>query len=146
MTLCSWPGEVAIEPFDPSERSDLQRGESLQCSALALISHASPPAPQRIEKCEEQAGVRPGEVLADAGCWSEENAKLESEETELFIATTKDWKQRNAMREASPPRGRIPKGLLARDRMERKLLTKQGREAYKQRGSTIEPVFGQMVM
>ena len=99
-----------------------------------------------LKKCEEQAGARPDELLADAGYWSEENAKLESEETELFIATTKDWKQRKAMREAPPPRGRIPKGLSARERMERKLLTKRGREAYKQRGSTIEPVFGQMVM
>ena len=100
----------------------------------------------RKEKCAEQAGARPGEVLADAGYWSEENAKLESVETELFIATTKDWKQRQALREAPPPRGRIPEGLSARERMERKLLTKRGREAYKQRGSTIEPVFGQMVM
>jgi len=99
-----------------------------------------------LKRCEEQAGARPGEVLADAGYWSEKNAKLESEETELFIATRKDWKQRQAMREASAPRGRIPKGLSARERMERKLLTKRGREAYKQRGSTIEPVFGQMVM
>jgi hypothetical protein len=45
--------------------------------------------------CEEQAGGRPEQLLADAGYWSEENA---------------------------------------------------GREAYKQRGSTIEPVFGQMEM
>ena len=30
--------------------------------------------------------------------------------------------------------------------MERKLLTKRGRAAYKQRGATIEAVFGQMVM
>jgi len=99
-----------------------------------------------LERCEQQAGARPGELLADAGYWSEENAKLESEETELFIATTKDWKQRKAMREAPPPRGRIPKGLSARERMERKLLTKRGKEAYRQRGSTIEAVFGQMVM
>ncbi len=99
-----------------------------------------------LKKCEEQAGRRPDELLADAGYWSEENAKLGREETELFVATTKDWKQRKAMREAPPPRGRIPNGLSARERMERKLLTKRGREAYKQRGSTIEAVFGQMVM
>jgi len=48
--------------------------------------------------------------------------------------------------EAPPPRGQIPNGLSTRERMERKLLTKRGREAYKQRGSTIEAVFGQMVM
>lgn len=99
-----------------------------------------------LKRCEEQAGRRPDELLADAGYWSEENAKLESAETELFIATTKDWKQRKAMREAPPPRGRIPRGLSVRERMERKLLTKRGREVYKQRGSTIEAVFGQMVM
>ncbi len=28
--------------------------------------------------------------------------------------------------------------------MERKLLTKRGKAAYRQRGTTIEPVFGQM--
>ena len=99
-----------------------------------------------LKKCEQQAGARPGEVLADAGYWSEENAQLASAETELFIATTKDWKQRQALRDVPPPRGRIPNGMSARERMERKLLTKRGREAYKQRGSTIEPVFGQMVM
>jgi hypothetical protein len=96
--------------------------------------------------CERQAGGRPDEALADAGYWSEENAALEDERTELFIATTKDWKQRKALREKGPPRGRIPKNATARDLMERKLRTKRGHEAYRQRGSTIEPVFGQMVM
>ena len=99
-----------------------------------------------LEKCAEQTGARPGELLADAGYWSEENARLQTDETELLIATTKDWKQRKALREAPPPRGRIPGSMSARDRMERKLLTKRGRAAYKERGSTIEPVFGQMVM
>lgn len=45
-------------------------------------------------RCEEQAGKRPKELLADAGYWSEENAKLEEEGTELFIATEKDAKRR----------------------------------------------------
>ena len=29
----------------------------------------------------------------------------------LLIATNKDWKQRKALREPPPPRGRYPKGL-----------------------------------
>ena len=45
---------------------------------------------------------------------------------ELLIATTKDWKQRKAAREQGCPRGRIPKDLGLRERMERKLLTKRG--------------------
>ena len=40
---------------------------------------------------ERQAGGRPDEVLADAGYWSEANAALENENTELFIATQEDW-------------------------------------------------------
>jgi transposase len=99
-----------------------------------------------LDRCEEQAGQRPEEMLADAGYWSEDNARLEDERTELFVATTKDWKQRKAQRERGAPRGRIPKDATPKERMERKLLTERGKAAYKQRGSTIEPVFGQMVM
>jgi hypothetical protein len=62
----------------------------------------------------------------------------------LLIATTKDWKQRKAMRERGAPRGRIPKGLSERELMERKLLTKRGQALYKKRGQTVEPVFGQI--
>ena len=72
------------------------------------------------------------------------NTASETEECELFIATQKDRRQRAALREAPPPRGRMPKGMTARERMERKLRTKRGRRLYRQRGSSVEPVFGQM--
>lgn len=96
----------------------------------------------------EAAGIeeRPKVGLADAGYWSEANVKACSrlEMPELLIATTKDWKQRKLLREKGCPRGRIPKGLSPRDRMERKLLTKRGRSLYKMRGVLVEPVFGQV--
>lgn len=97
-----------------------------------------------LERCEQDTGRRPAQCVADAGYWSEENAGLETGATELFIATTKDWKQRKALREHGPPRGRIPKDHSVRDRMERKLRTKRGRAIYGERSSTVEPVFGQM--
>jgi len=87
--------------------------------------------------------ARPGTALMDAGYWSEANAALETADCEYMIATTRDWKQRKAMREAPPPRGRIPKSLATGERMERKLLTKRGRNLYRLRGQTVEPVFGQ---
>ena len=34
--------------------------------------------------------------------------------------------------------------MTARQRMDRKLVTKRGRELYRLRGQTVEPVFGQM--
>ncbi len=103
-----------------------------------------------IEKTAENlqgAGVeeRVGTALADAGYWSEANVKNAGPEgPELFIATKKDHKQRKAARERPPPRGRIPKDLSCRERMERKLMTRRGRALYKKRSRTVEPVFGQI--
>jgi hypothetical protein len=85
-----------------------------------------------------------GAALVDAGYCSEENLEqADPEGPELFVATRKDWKQREQLRQAPPPRGRIPGHLSRRERMDRKLLTKRGRRHYKQRSQIIEPVFGQ---
>lgn len=87
-----------------------------------------------LQRCREQAGALPGQVLADAGYWCETNGALDGEcGTNLLIATM-HWAQED------------PKQHPQRDRMEEKLESEAGEEAYKQRGSTIEPVFGQMVM
>jgi transposase len=85
-----------------------------------------------------------GAAVADAGYWSDANAATETDRCELFIATQKDHAQRAALRDASPPRGRKPKHMTARERMQRKLRTKRGRTRYRQRGASVEPVFGQM--
>jgi len=101
-----------------------------------------------LERNLEAAGIeeRPGTALADAGYWSEANITACNcpEGPELLIATTKDWKQRKALREKGCPRGRIPKDLSLRERMERKLLTKKGQRMYRLRGLTVEPVLGQV--
>jgi transposase len=85
-----------------------------------------------------------GAAVADAGYWSEANAATETEDCELIIATKKDHKQRAELRDAPPPRGRKPKNMTARDCMDRKLRTRNGRERYRRRGAAVEPVFGQM--
>ena len=85
-----------------------------------------------------------GAALVDAGYCSEENLeRADPEGPALFVATRKDWKQREQMRQAPAPRGRIPAHLSPRQRMDRKLLTKRGRRLYKRRSQIIEPVFGQ---
>jgi transposase len=104
-----------------------------------------------IEKAEENIaelelddkGI--GVVLADAGYCSDANMEnIKPDGPECIIATQKDWKQRQAIKEAEPPRGRIPENLSLRERMERKLSTKRGRALYKKRGQIVEPVFGQI--
>jgi transposase len=82
-------------------------------------------------------------AVADAGYMSEENLAADDPEgPELFIAVTKDRKQRSNADD--PPRGRTPDGLSHRARMKRKLLTVRGRATYRKRGQIIEPVFGQI--
>lgn len=90
-------------------------------------------------------GAPIGVIVGDAGYMSDQNlAEADPEGPELLIATTKSWKQRRAARERGAPRGRIPKHLTPRQRMERKLLTKRGQALYRRRGETVEPVFGQI--
>ena len=106
------------------------------------------PMLETLERTLEAAGIedRPRAALADAGYWSETNFTACScpKGPELLIATTKDWKQRKAARERGCPRGRIPKDLSCRERMERRLLTQRGRRLYRLRGITVEPVLGQV--
>jgi transposase len=86
-----------------------------------------------LQCCLAQAGALPAQVLADAGYWSESNGMLDGQcGTDLLIATV-HWARES------------PDQHPQRDRMEAKLETEEGEAAYAQRGSTIEPVFGQMV-
>ena len=62
---------------------------------------------------------------------------------EGFIPSTKTWKLRQELKAKGRPRGRMRKGMTRTQRMERKLRTMRGEKAYKARGRTIEPVFGQ---
>jgi hypothetical protein len=98
-----------------------------------------------MDKIKENTGRLPKCGTMDAGYDNEEQIRqFRGDDVDLYIPTQKDWKQRKAMRELPPPRGRIPKKLTLRERMERKLLTKRGKEIYKKRGASVEPVNGQI--
>jgi transposase len=81
-------------------------------------------------------------MLGDAGFYSEANATaLEGRGIQAYLATER---LRHNEKVAAAPRGRIPRGLSAKQRMARKLRTKVGREMYARRKGMIEPVFGQL--
>lgn len=96
-----------------------------------------------LESCKESSGKYPDETITDAGYYSEEADRLATEKTELFSSTQKGWRTRKQLREQPSPRGRIPMSATLTDRMERKLLTKNGRKMYKKR-SVVECVQGQL--
>ena len=97
-----------------------------------------------MEKLKKYLGRIPEKLTMDAGYWDEQRLKQLEEYIDLYVATEKDWKEREKLRNCLPPRGRIPKNMGYKERMERKLRTKRGKEIYKKRCSSVEPVFGQI--
>jgi len=85
---------------------------------------------------------RPEKILADAGYWSEHNVQtLTTRGISAYIAPRR-YKHSEPIPAA--PRGRIPKAISAKDRMQRKLQTLSGRAIYAARMVLPEPVFGQI--
>jgi hypothetical protein len=97
-----------------------------------------------MQKIQENTGRLPQRATMDAGYDNEEQIRPFWDKVDLYIPTQKDWKQRKTMKETPPPKGRIPMKLPLRERMKRKLLTKKGKAVYKKRGSSVEPVNGQI--
>jgi transposase len=82
----------------------------------------------------------PKTLIADAGYWSEDNAKAcEQRGVDPHIATGR-------LPHGQPPQpiyGPIPKDLDSKGRMARKLRKKKGQKIYARRKTIVEPVFGQ---
>jgi transposase len=108
------------------------------------VGQTSPDAPHLIPVIEaacEVLGSKPDQVLADAGYWSESNVwELRKAGIDPYIPPRRI--KRDEVVE--PPRGRMPRRLSFKDRMERKLRTKRGRAVYALRKIIPEPVFGQI--
>jgi transposase len=99
------------------------------------------------EKTEENlagAGISgsPKTLLTDAGYCSEEN--LEAAEDLKPDVLTATGRERRGEKFQTTPRGRIPKNATRREKMARRLRTKNGRADYARRKVIVEPAFGQM--
>jgi hypothetical protein len=91
---------------------------------------------------EEQAGVTPTPLLADAGYCSDENlTAIAATPIDAYISTRK---QKHGERPGPCPRGPLPKTATRVDRMSRKLHRKAGAAVYAARKAIVEPVFGQI--
>jgi transposase len=100
-----------------------------------------------LDRCRNQlteAGIRPKlrTVLADAGYVSEETfARADAEGLRLLAPLAKDPARRYVR---TPQRARHLDRFPATDRARRRLRHPRGREDYKLRARTVEPVFGQL--
>ena len=90
----------------------------------------------------EAALPKEAALTADAGYFSEDNVRITIEHgLDAHIATG-----RFKHSEPQPParRGPVAKNATPKQRMARKLRTKNGRAVYARRKAIVEPVFGQM--
>ena len=97
-----------------------------------------------LKQTAKNVGKMPEATATDAGYWSPEGVGEASKLTDLYSATNKGWEERRLQMQKPPPRGRLPKNISPRDRMERKIRSKKGRVIYKMRGKSVEPAFGQI--
>jgi len=94
-----------------------------------------------LERIQANTGELPDALIADAGYCSTANLKAcEERGLEAYISTSR---QQHGQR-PKPPRGRAPKDLDTRGRMERKLRSKAGQAVYALRKTVVETVFGQI--
>ena len=101
------------------------------------VEHLEP----MMQRIAATAGALPDVLTADAGYWSEANAKTCAEQgIDAYIATG-----RLAHGQPLPPkRGPMPKDADVKARMARKLRSKAGSAIYAQRKAIVEPVNGQI--
>lgn len=101
-----------------------------------------PEFPDMLDQTMANTGTSPGQTLADAGYFSEDNVQAAAERgTDPLIAT---GRLKHGEQVPDAPRGRIPNNATPKQRMARKLRTKKGKTAYARRKVIVEPVFGQM--
>jgi hypothetical protein len=95
-----------------------------------------------LKQVKKNIGAVPMKASMDAGYFSKDNMSvLEKMGVEAFIPP-----ERLKHGEVRPPspKGRIPKGLSAKELARRKLSTIRGRTIYAKRKTIVEPVFGQI--
>jgi transposase len=153
--------KAKVNPTDPSSRvMPLKKGGfdqlfNVQALAtartqviLAITRHPSPADVRALEallaearRVVRQAGIA-GQILRalfDAGYASDANFTLPVPET-LYIAVTREARQTGRS-----DSGRAPETMLPSwQEMTSRLDTSEGRQLYKQRAATIEPVFAQL--
>ena len=93
-----------------------------------------------VDEIQKNCGAVPTELSADAGYYSEDNITYAQNKGIRTLIPPGNG------RHAKPPapRGRIPKHLSLKERVERLLRTVKGKKAYAMRKETVEPVFGQI--
>ena len=130
-----------IQGYNCQAAVDAQAQVIVACDVSASGADSVQMEPM-LQKIQENVEALPKRLSADAGYFSEDNVKVVTERgVDPHIAVGRD---RHGKTGSGPPRGRIPDEATVKERMKRKLQTKEGRGVYSRRKVIVEPVFGQI--
>ena len=131
--------------FQQSYNAQVAADADTQLIVAQAVGQSSSDARQlapMVEQVQSNTGLRTKQMSADTGYLCEAAIEqVEGKGVECFVATGRG---KHGEDRPPAPRGRPPRGLSFKQRMERKLLTKRGRQAYARRKVTVEPVIGQV--
>lgn len=96
-----------------------------------------------VEQMERTVGRRPGEVLADAGYWSEKNVEMLTERGIECLIPPDKVRHRQWREQEPPPPPPSPDAPL-KEQMRWLLKVPENKERYRKREQTVEPTFGQI--
>lgn len=96
-----------------------------------------------VEEVERVTGRRPGEVLADAGYWSEKNVRVLAQRGIACLIPPDKVRHRQWREERSLPPPPSSEASL-REKMRYALRLPENKERYRMREKTVEPTFGQI--
>ena len=95
-----------------------------------------------VEQVKNNCGRAPDKTTADAGYWTPEAPEAcEQLGTDVYISTRR---RKHGDQDDVVPNGPVPEDADTRERMRRKLSSKEGRDTYARRKAVVEPVFGQI--
>ncbi|MGB2986121.1 MAG: IS1182 family transposase [Phycisphaerae bacterium] len=118
-----------------------------QIIVAALLSNQAADGPhlvEMVEQVEQATGKRPGEVLADAGYFSEDNVTTLRERGMSVLIPPERVRHREWRERCTPPPSPPPKGASVSEWMIYRLKSPENRERYRKREQSVEPVFGQI--
>ena len=97
---------------------------------------------QTLNWFNEHLQLKPASLLADAGYFSEHNIhKCKNNKVTPYISFGKD-QHNQPLEKRFKAEESLPKNPTAVEKMKHRLQTKEGKQIYAQRKSTVEPIFG----
>lgn len=132
-----------IQGYNAQAAVDTESQVIVACELTNQAADVGEMAPL-VEQVEAIAGIRPGDVLADAGYWSAKNVGFLIERGIDCLIPPDKVRHRTWWEEDPSPPPPSEEDASLMDQMRYKLTQSENKKRYRNREQSVEPVFGQI--